>query len=380
MQDVSIENVEAVGVEAPVEEPFGYAQAWVETRSAVLVRIEADDGTVGWGECWGPVAGTRETVASLLGPALVGESPLDVERLHRDLYDRARAAYQSTVPLPALSGLDLALWDLKGTLLGVPVATLLGGRERDAVDAYATGHYFRPTDDLEEQYASICDEATANADAFGRVKLKVGLALLGHGPDEDLELVRRVRDRVGPDVDLMVDANYAYDRPTARRIGRELGALDVCWFEEPVRPTDHDGYERLSRTLDVPVAGGECHGPAALDRLLSRGALDIVQPDVCNVGGLTPAREVADGTRRAGVPLVPHVWGTPVALAASLQLLATLPGDPPLEFDRSANPLREELATDPIEADDEGRVTVPEGPGLGVELEPDAVERYRVDG
>jgi len=378
MEDVRIADVEAIGVKAPVEDPFGYAQAWVETRSAVLIRIEADDGTVGWGECWGPVAGTRGTVASLLGPALVGESPLDVERLHRELSGRARAAYQSTVPLPAISGLDLALWDLRGKLLGVPVATLLGGRERDAVDAYATGHYFRPTDDVEEQYASICDEAAGNADAFGRVKLKVGLSLLGYGPDEDVELVRRVRDRVGHDVDVMVDANYAYDRPTARGVGRELAALDVRWFEEPVHPTDYEGYERLSRTLDVPVAGGECHGPADLDRLLSRGALDVVQPDVCNVGGLTPARKIADRARRAGVPLVPHVWGTPVVIAASLQLLATLSGDPPLEFDRSANPLRE-LAADPIEADGGGRVAVPEGPGLGVDLDADAVERYCVD-
>ncbi|EMA54270.1 mandelate racemase/muconate lactonizing enzyme family protein [Halococcus salifodinae] len=260
----------------------------------------------------------------------------------------------------------------------MPVATLLGGRECGAVDAYATGHYFRPTDDLEEQYAAICDEAAVNADAFGRVKLKVGLALLGHSPDADVELARRVRDRVGPEVDVMVDASYAYDRPTARRVGRELGALGVRWFEEPVRPTDYDGYERLSRTLDVPIAGGECHGPADLDRLLARGALDVVQPDVCNVGGLTPAREVADGAQHAGVPIVPHVWGTQVALAASLQLLATFPGDPPLEFDRSANPLRDNLAVDPVKTDDRGRVAVPEGPGLGVDLDPGAVERYRI--
>ena len=379
MSGPTIETVETVPLEAPLDEPFGYSQEWVDTRSALLVRVEADDGTVGWGECWGPVTGTRETVEELLAPVLVDEDPRDVERLHDALYDTGRAAYQSVVPLPAISGLDVALWDLAGKLANEPVGRLLGGRRRASVPAYATGHYFRPTEDLDSQYEAIVEEAQANARALGALKLKVGLSLVGYGPEADVELVRRVREAVGPDVDVMVDANYAYDRPTAAAVGRELAALDVRWFEEPVRPTDHEGYARLRRELDVRIAGGECHTPAEFDRLLSMNALDVAQPDVCNVGGLTPARRIAARARDAGTPLVPHVWGTPIALAASLHLLSTLPRERPLEFDRSANPLREELAADPFAPDDDGRMAVPEAPGLGVELDEDAIATYRVD-
>ncbi|GAA0313036.1 mandelate racemase/muconate lactonizing enzyme family protein [Halarchaeum salinum] len=380
MPDVDISSVDTVALEAPLDEPFGYAQEWVDTRSALLVRIEADDGTVGWGECWGPIAGSRETIDDLLAPILVGEDPLDIERLHDRLYDVSRAAYQSIVPLPAISGLDIALWDLRGKLLDESVSRLLGGRRRDALPAYGTGHYFKPVEDLDEQYTAIVAEAEGNADALGAIKLKIGLSLLGHGHEADIELVRRVRDAVGPDVDVMVDANYAYDRPTAAAVGHELATLDVRWFEEPVAPENYAGYSALQRELDIPVAGGECQTPAEFAHLLSEGALDVAQPDLCNVGGLTAARRIAERARADGTALVPHVWGTPIAIAAALHLLAVLPRERPLEFDRSDNPLRESLAPIPFAPDADGRVAVPEGPGLGIDLDADAIERYRVDG
>lgn len=375
---VEIERVEAIGLEAPLEEPFGYAQAWVETRGATLVRVEASDGTVGWGECWGPVAGTRETVEEVLAPHVVGEDPREVERLHDRLVDATRASYQTIVPLPAVSGVDIALWDLAGKLRGESVATALAGRRRDAVRPYATGHYFPKTDDLDAVYGKIVEEARANADALGAIKLKTGLSILGYGPAEDLDLVARVREAVGDEVTIMVDANYAYDRTAARRVGRGLEREGVRWFEEPVHPDELDGYERLSATLDVPVAGGECHTPAQFDRLLERGGLDVAQPDVCIVGGITPTRRIATRAADRGVPVVPHVWGTPVALAASLQVIATLPGRPWLEFDRSPNPLREELSPHGFVPGDDGRVAVPDAPGLGIDLDRDAIERYRV--
>ncbi|MFB6106819.1 MAG: mandelate racemase/muconate lactonizing enzyme family protein [Halobacteriaceae archaeon] len=374
----AIESVEAIGVEAPLDEPFGYSQAWVETRTATLVRVEADDGTVGWGECWGPVAGTVETVEEVLAPVVEGEDPRAVERRHDELRQVARATYQTVEPLPAISGVDLALWDLAGKLRGEQVSALLGGARRDAVRAYATGHYFRPTEDLDKQFEAIAAEASENAEALGAVKLKTGLAQVGADAAADVELVRRVRETVGRETTVMVDANYAYDRPTAREVGRVLADLGVHWFEEPVHPEDLAGYADLRETLDVRVAGGECHTPAQFDRLFEVDGLDVAQPDVCIVGGLTPAARIADRAAAANVPLVPHVWGTPVALAASLHLIATLHGDPWLEFDRSPNPLREDLAARAFAADADGRVAVPEGPGLGVDLDVDAIERFRV--
>jgi len=375
MADVEVEDVEVISLSAPLDEPFGYAQEWVESRTATLVRVTASDGTVGWGECWGPVAGNRGIVEELLADVVLGASPLDNERLYEDLYGAGRAAFQSFVPLSAVSGLDLALWDLKGKLLGQPASALLGGRRRDSVRSYATGHYFRPDVDLEEQYDRIVAEARRNADRLGAVKLKVGLGLTGYGPDEDVELVRRVREAVGPETALMVDANYAYDTSAARRVGEAIAQFDVEWFEEPVAPENVEGYAHLRDVLGVPVAGGECHAPHEFERLFAAGGLDVAQPDVCNVGGLTAAARVARSAGDRGVPVVPHVWGTPVALAASLHLIVTLPGRPWLEFDRSPNPLREELSPTSFEPED-GQVAIADGAGFGIEIDESALDRY----
>lgn len=376
MSFATIDRVETISLTAPLDEPFGYSQAWVENRSALLVRIEASDGTVGWGECWGPIAGSRETIEEILADVVIGEDPMRAERLYDRMYDVCRAAYQSVVPLPAISGVDLALWDLKGKLLGVPVSALLGGRNREETRAYATGHYFKPVDDIEEQYRLITEEATDNAD-LGAVKLKVGLELLGYGPAEDVELVRRVRSALGEETEILVDANYAYSRPTARAVGEQLAELDVGWFEEPVRPEDIEGYAELRRSLSVPIAGGECHTPTEFERLFEAEGFDVAQPDLCNVGGFTAGRRIADRVRGYGsVEIVPHVWGTPVAIAASLQYIAALETDAPLEFDRSPNPLREELASDRLVSAD-GRARIPDRPGLGVDLDVSAIEQYR---
>lgn len=379
MGDPTIDTVDTVALHSELAEPFGYAQSWVKDRTALLVRIEADDGTVGWGECWGPIWGTRETVDEFLGPIVEGRSPLAVERIYEDLYRQSRAAYQSVVPLPAISGIDIALWDLKGKLLDVPVHSLLGGARRSAVRAYATGHYFKhEANSPEEQYERITAEAERNAERFGAVKAKIGLQLLGYGADEDIELARRIRQAVGADTTLMVDANYAYDVGTAIEVGNELEALDAHWFEEPVPPERMDGYRHLREKLDLRIAGGECHTPAEFGRLIETGALDIAQPDVCNVGGLTAASQVRAVAQNKGVQVVPHVWGTPIAIAASLHFIATLAGRPWLEFDQSSNPLRDQLAIAEFDVDD-GRVGVPDGPGLGIELDQEVVEAYRVD-
>lgn len=377
MADTRIASVDTIALHSTLEEPFGYAQCWVEERTALLVRVEAEDGTVGWGECWGPTAGSRETVEEFLAPIVVGRDPMAVERIHDDLRHRARAAYQSVVPFPAISGVDIALWDLRGKLRDESVASMLGGRRRDAARAYATGHYFKYNASLSEQYDRIAAESRENADRFGAVKAKVGLSLLGYGPDEDVELVGRIREAVGPETTLMVDANYAYDAGTARRVGRALEELDVYWFEEPVHPEDVDGYARLRDALDVRVAGGECYTPSDFDRLFDVGAVDVAQPDLCNVGGITAAHRIAERAATSGVPVVPHVWGTPVAIAASLQLIATLERRPWLEFDNSSNPLRDSGAATGFGVRDDGTVPVPEGSGIGIDVDVDALERYR---
>ncbi|MFC6989711.1 mandelate racemase/muconate lactonizing enzyme family protein [Haloplanus sp. GCM10025708] len=373
----TVSDVSAVSIRTTLDEPFGSATGWHDTRSTVLVRVEADDGTVGWGECWGPIAGNREIVEEYLAPMVEGEDPMRVERIHDRLYGKGRNAFKAHAPLTAISGVDIALWDLKGKLLGEPVSTLLGGRERDRIQAYATGHYFKYGADIDEQYRRITEEAKGNAEALGSLKCKIGLETVGYGYEEDIELVRRIREAVGDEPTLMVDANCAYDPGTAREVGHALEELDVYWFEEPVAPHHVDAYASLRETLDLRVAGGESHGPHEFDRLFDAGAVDIAQPDAAVVGGLTPIQRIVTQGTQHGIPVVPHVWGTSVTLAASLNLVSTLPGNPWFEFDRSPNPVRR-LAKDTIETDDDGMIPVPDGPGLGIELDADKIETYRV--
>lgn len=373
----TIQSVETIPLRAPIETPFGYSQAWVDERSALLVRIDATNGVSGWGECWGPIAGTREVVDDFLAPQLIGEDPSDPEQIYDQLYQNSRAAYQSVVPLPALSGVDIALWDLKGKVLDQSVGRLLGGRERDSIRAYATGHYFKKGASIEEQYQKIGREAANNASKFGAVKAKIGLQLLGYGPEEDVELVRRIRQKIGQETVLMVDANYAYDLGTARRVGEKLDELDVYWFEEPTNPEDLDGYTYLREQLNTRIAGGECNTPYEIARLIREGGIDVSQPDVCNVGGLTPSKRLSYLANEFGVQMIPHVWGTPIAMAASLQLLSTVPGRPWLEFDSSSNPLRTDLSAEEFDIDDDGQVEIPRRPGIGVEPDAEVIEQYR---
>ncbi|MBB6644849.1 mandelate racemase/muconate lactonizing enzyme family protein [Halobellus ruber] len=378
---MEIRTIDAVPLRRELDERFANAQKWITHREYCLVRIETADGAVGWGECWGPIAGTRELIEERIAPLLRGRDPTAVESIHEDLVFDLRSAYHSTVPAGAVSGVDLALWDLRGKAAGTAVATLLGGKRRESVPAYATGHFWPPADDFDAVRESVVAEARSHVDAgFDALKLKIGLERhFGWGPEYDLELVRSVREAVGDDVTLMADANHAYDLPAARRVADGLGAVDAAFFEEPLSPDRIDAWARLNLGSPVPIAGGECWAFAPeFRRAANAGAADVLQPDVTSAGGLTSARRAAEIGDAAGVATYPHVFGSAVALAASLQLIATLPGSPRLEFDRTPNPIREELAVDPIRNDGTD-VPVPDGPGLGIEIDRATLDRFRTD-
>jgi D-galactarolactone cycloisomerase len=376
-----VESVEAVPLRRGLDEPFANAQKWIEGREYCLVRLTADDGTVGWGECWGPVAGNRELVERVVAPWLEGRDPRDVEAIHDDLRTLLTNKFHATAHPGVVSGVDIALWDLYGRATGQSVSRLLGGRRRESVRAYATGHFWPRVDDFETLRESVVEEATGHVDAgFDALKNKIGLRdHFGWGPECDVELVRAIRDAVGDDVRLMTDANHAYDAADARRVAEGLADLDVHFFEEPFPPTQVDRYAALNGATDVPLAGGECWAFAEeFDRVLDAGAVDYVQPDVTSAGGITSTRRVALAATAHGVQPLPHVFGSAVALAASLQVLATLPGDPMLEFDRTPNPIREDLAVDPI-TNDGNAVPVRDGPGLGVRIDEDVLDDFRID-
>jgi D-galactarolactone cycloisomerase len=255
----------------------------------------------------------------------------------------------------------------------------MGGPVRTEVNAYATGLYRRETGKPEIYLAE--EAAGYRRDGFRAVKLKVGF-----GIDEDVRTTRAVREAIGAETALMVDANHAYDVVAAIELGRRIEELDVGWFEEPVPPEDVAGHRAVRAALKSPIASGECEFTRfGFRELLATRAVDIVQPDTCSAGGLSECKKIADMAAAWGIRYAPHVWGTGVALAAALQLLAVLPAwtppslrpaEPMLEFDRTEHPLRQALLATPIEHK-HGVVAVPDALGLGIEIDRAALQRFR---
>lgn len=360
-------------------EPFGYSQHWYHARTALLVRIAADDGTIGWGEAYGPPEPSAAVVNHVLAPLVLRADPINTLPLWEQMYARLRDSGQKGFALHAMSAIDIALWDLKGNSLGISVSRLLGGRFRERVQAYATGLYFRPREQFESE---LIEEALDHVAAgFQAIKLKIG-----YTPEVDLRHARAIREAIGPDIHLMVDANHAYDAATAIQLGRELERLGVRWFEEPVNPEDIDGYIEVSRALDMPVAGGEAEFTRfGFRHLIAKRAVDIVQPDLTATGGFTECQRIAAMASAWGVRYVPHVWGSVVGLNASLQFVAALPAataslfplEPIFELDRTSNHFRDDLGIEPVQLSD-GWIDIPDRPGLGIELDEGVLSRYHV--
>jgi len=267
---MKIKHVRTHILRATLSQPFAYSRAWYDTRTAMVVEIETNDGVTGWGECYGPAQITAAVVDSV-APVLIDEDPLRIDHLWRKIYSGLRDHGQKGVVIEGLSGIDIALWDIKGKHFGVPIHRLLGGETRTEVQAYATGLYRSKSGDplryLPEEAASYV------AEGFKAVKLKVGF-----GVEEDAAVTRAVREAIGPGTALMVDANHAYDATAAIRLGRIIERHDIGWFEEPVPPEDLAGYREVKSALSIPIAGGECE----FTRFGFRDLLAYLMEDCCN--------------------------------------------------------------------------------------------------
>lgn len=365
---------------AKLSQPFAYSRARYDTRTAMLVEIVTDQGLVGWGECYGPARITKAVVDEL-GQMLIGQDALRSEFLWQELYARLRDHGQKGVVIQGLSGIDIALWDLRGKYFNVPAYQLLGGATRTQVQAYATGLYRRDSGDP-LQY--LCEEAAGYVEqGFQAMKLKVGF-----GVREDAAVTRAIRGTIGDATALMIDANHAYDAVAAIRLGREVEELDIGWFEEPVPPEDLAGYRAVKAAIDIPVAGGECEFTRfGFREVLTQQAMDIIQPDICAAGGLSECKKIADMAQAFGVRVNPHVWGSGIGIAASLQWMATVPTHTPtslqplqplLEFDQTEHPIRQAIIAEPI-VQQQGWVQIPNGPGLGIEINRDALKHFTVE-
>jgi D-galactarolactone cycloisomerase len=374
---VRIAAVKTHVLEAPLKEPFAWSFNKTSLRGACLVEIISESGVSGWGECFGP-ASLNAAIVAAYAPYLIGGDAFATELHWQTLYNQFRDQGQKGLAITALSGVDIALWDLKGRLWEEPVHRLMGGALRRDVRAYATGTYRRGTGDPIDY---ITDEVRGYVqEGFHAVKLKIGF-----GVDDDARLIAATREAIGPRVGLMLDANHGYDAIEAIELGRRVAPLGIGWFEEPVVPDDLESYVAVRAGQPIPVAGGECEFTRwGFREVLTRRAIDILQPDTCAAGGLSECKKIADMAAAFGVRYVPHVWGTGVGLAAALHLLAVLPHSPPrhtplepiLEFDRSEHPFRQAVMTSPLEHTG-GVVQIPDGPGLGIEIDRAALDRFR---
>ena len=380
---MKISEIEVFVVKAPLDTPFAFSQGWVYQRAATLVRVTTESGLQGWGEAFTQGLEPPEIAAAAISHALVpvvmGKDALSPSVLWQKMYTTTRDFARKGSGMSAISAIDIALWDIAGKHFNVPTNALLGGAHRTSVQPYATGFYRLQG---QGEVARLTEEALAHREAgFRAMKVK-----LGFGIRDDLAVMHSIAEALNdPTIELMVDTNHAYGRSDAIRLGLGLSELSLRWYEEPVVAEDIEGYAIVRAALDTPIAGGENeHTSYGFNSLFRADALDIAQPDIGSCGGFTAVRDVLAMAHANGVMVNPHVWGTAIAQAASLQFIATVPvthhslfpAEPVLEYDVSSHPFRQDLITQPWNME-QGRVAIPNQPGLGIEVNMDTVNRFQ---
>jgi D-galactarolactone cycloisomerase len=339
-----------------------------------LIEVIGEDGFVGIGSCYTSRQLVEGSLALLL-PHMIGECALEPERLSEKLRQSMFWFGRGGAVEHTISGIDIALWDLLGKALNQPVARLLGGIYRDKIKPYASILFADPPvlrDKLLEQTSRGFKAIKMGWRPFGRVSREL-----------DELLIRTARDTVGPDVELMVDAGgseqfWPHGISWARETAKMLGDYKITWFEEALRPDDVDGFLELRQNSPVLIATGEVlTRRQAFHPFITRRALDIIQPDCTKCGGLSEARRLGWMAYDHGLMLVPHGWNTAIGVAADLALTASLPIAKWVEY-QTGVPYIEDIITKPFQLDADGLLTIPTGPGLGIELDRDAIGRMTV--
>ncbi|MCK6263411.1 mandelate racemase/muconate lactonizing enzyme family protein [Vibrio sp. ZSDE26] len=380
---MKIINVIPHAISVPLETPFYFAQGWVHNRSSMIIEIVTDEGVVGFGEalCHGLQSPhiAAAFVEHTFKPMLIGRSPFDVEVLWEEMYNVTRP-YGGGAAVNAISGVDIALWDVIGKALDKPIHQLIGGAFRKEVTPYATGFY--RIADAKYPEVSI-EEAHRYVDSgFEAFKLKIGF-----GVEEDIAFIRSIREAVGNDVKIMADANGAYNAAAARRIIKETEEYNLYFLEELLPPEDIVGYKEIKNLSKTYIAAGEqLFGKLGYRPWLEQRALDVIQPDLCSSGGITECKKIAAMAQANGTMMIPHVWGSGIGIAASLQFIASLPSsplslnpiEPMLEFDQSDHPFRKDLICDGIKMVN-GKVQISTKPGIGVDVNVDIIKQYKIN-
>jgi len=370
---MKITDVQTIRLRAPIPtDGQVFSRSGVRsTRSTTLVRVDTDEGISGIGSASGNGELIEVIVAKVIKPLLVGMDPTEIDTIWDKAYVRGGHKEFGTrgIGVVALSGVDMALWDILGKAHGVPLYQLLGGKCRDKVPVYATALY-------PEEPSKVARRARGFADqGFHGVKIKVGFDL-----DQDIRIVRAVREELGKDFIVMTDANQGYSVDVALKASDAFADCGAYWLEEPLFVEDIEGHAILREKSKTPIAVGEnLHMCYAFENFIMRGAVDFIQPDVARAGGITEIRKITALAARHKVPVSFHTWGDGVALAASVHLSAALKDCIVMELDYTYNPLREELLREPFKVQN-GFLIPPERPGLGIELNPNALERFAFSG
>ena len=372
-------------------ETLGYSQQYYKKRTSHIVEVETDEGVTGWGECFGPgniAFANKGIVEKVIQPIVLGMQALDRDVIWHKVYNLMRDHGQKGMPLQALSGVDIALWDIAGKTANLPLYKMIGGAHRDKVEVYGYGMMLRP-ENINSLISRFKEESAEIKEmGFKALKMKVGV-----GPKDDIKLIEAVREGIGDNFRFMVDANHGYTTHDALYVGRAMEEFSPYWFEEPVAPEDLDGYRELRAFLKVNISGGEAEfNRWGWRKLLESRGLDIAQPEVCALGGISEYLRVLALCHSHFTPVVNHVWGSAIAVAVNLHLLAAMPPlpgglfpwEPMLEFDTTHNHFIDDLLTVSLDIKNQvksnnGTVSLPNGPGLGVTPQRDFLDKFRID-
>ncbi|SDR70738.1 D-galactarolactone cycloisomerase [Polaribacter sp. KT25b] len=375
---MTIDKIEAFVLKDKLSNSFFFSQWEYSERCICLVKVTASNGQHGWGEAYGPASMVQAGI-KLLETTVLGENPLENEVIWNKMYRKTLDFSRRGVYMASVSAIDIALWDLKGKILGLPVSTLLGGAHRKKIKPYATGLYFTNHDNFSDGFV---EEAKLYvSQGFKAMKMKVGL-----GIKADVANVKLIRETIGPDIALMVDSNHAYTFREAVELSNKIEKYDIGWFEEPISPEFYEQYKELRTKTTIPIAGGECeYLRFGFNELIKNKSVDILQPDICACGGLTEAKRIAALASTNGVDLIPHTWGTSISLHVALHFISNIESVPGrmyqpdflMEFDQTENGLRDNL-TFPKLAMKDGMLDVPNRPGLGIDVDEEVLRKYVV--
>lgn len=388
-----IKNVEALALSYPMKQPIMDSFCYTDQRNAVIVKIETDEGVVGYGEAasyGGSLLATLTVIEKELKPLIVGEDPFLRELLWERMYKKYYQHGRGGILIGAISGVDIALWDLIGKITNLPVYKLLGGY-KNRVRAYASCGFYekgKGIAELSEEMKKVVKRG------FTAVKMKVGrtstipnsrLPILPHGDccnvslKEDIERVKAVRESIGENVDLLIDANSSWDTETAIRMAKALEQYNIYYIEEPVATEDKEGSAKLAQATSIPIAGYEtAYTRYEFKDLITMKAIDIVQPDAVWVGGITECMKIAALASAYNLTVIPHSFSSAICLAANLHFTAAIPNGEMVELDVNENPFKKDLIKESIDIDSEGYINIENKPGLGITLNEEVVKEYRI--